>query len=82
MKCNADVLVKVSAAPHLLQLDLAKEVDSAATTATMADHTLAFTLQKVHCALLVFVHDGVRLRALDDTTAYKTCCIGGTCRAI
>ena len=48
IRCQcADVLVKVSAAPNLLQLDLHGEVDSTATTATMADYALTFALKKV-----------------------------------
>lgn len=75
---HTDVVVKVSAAPHLLQLDLAGEVNSAATTATMADHTLTFTLQKVHCALLAFGHTDKRLQGLGDTTTAHAAVVAPT----
>ena len=43
----ADVLLKVSASPYLLLLDLFEEVESAATTATVSETHITFTLQKV-----------------------------------
>lgn len=43
----ADVLLKVSASPYLLLLDLFQEVDSAATTATVSETHITFKLQKV-----------------------------------
>lgn len=43
----ADVLLKVSSQPHLLQLDLFESVDSTATSASLADQELKFTLKKV-----------------------------------
>ena len=52
----ADVLLKVSALPYLLLLDLFQEVDSAATTATVSETHITFTLQKVStldCARLM-----------------------------
>ena len=43
----ADVLLKVSASPYLLLLDLFEEVESAATMATVSETHITFTLQKV-----------------------------------
>jgi hypothetical protein len=51
----ADVLLKVSALPYLLLLDLFEEVDSAATTATVSEGHITFILQKVgtlNCAFM------------------------------
>ncbi len=41
------MLLKVSAPPYLLLLDLFAEVDSAATAAAVSEQSLTFTLQKV-----------------------------------
>lgn len=43
----ADVLLKVSAHPYLLLLDLLSEVDSTVTVAVVSEQCLTFTLQKV-----------------------------------
>lgn len=45
--CIADVLLKVSASPYLLLLDLHGEVDSADTVATVSHEGLTFVLRKV-----------------------------------
>lgn len=44
------MLLKVSAPPYLLLLDLFAEVDSAATAAAVSEQSLTFTLQKVRTA--------------------------------
>lgn len=52
----ADVLLKISASPYLLLLDLYAEVSSAATVATVSDEHLTFALQKVHTSELRLRH--------------------------
>lgn len=67
----ADVLIKVSASPYLLLLDLFEEVVSAATTATVSETHITFTLQKVstvnHARRKVHMHGAWHSTAVVDS---------------